>query len=66
MAQSKDQAITAEPPLTITHESSKLYSALRQCMQNNQELRDALLEAAQTIELLTGKLNETNRTSNLD
>ena len=56
--QSKDQAIIVEPPLTVNHESSKLYSALRQCMHNNQELRDALLEAAETIELLTERLNK--------
>lgn len=47
-----------EAPLTVNHETSKLYSALRQCMQNNQELRDALLDAAETIEKLTEKLNE--------
>lgn len=57
----KDKEILVDPPLTVNHETSKLYSALRQCMMNNAELRDALLEAAQTIELLTGKLNETHR-----
>ena len=57
----KDQEIPVDRPLTVNHETSKLYSALRQCMQNNQELRDALLEAAQTIEMLTEKLNETHR-----
>lgn len=61
---SKDQETHADltygdlKPLTVNHETSKLYGALRQCMMNNAELRDALLEAAQTIELLTGKLNE--------
>lgn len=49
---------TIDRPLTVNHETSKLYSALRQCMQNNQELRDALLDAAETIEKLTEKLNE--------
>lgn len=49
---------TIDKPLTVNHETSKLYSALRQCMQNNQELRDALLDAAETIEKLTEKLNE--------
>ena len=49
------------PPLTVNHETSKIYAALRQCMRNNQELRTALLEAAATIEQLTEQLNE-NRT----
>ena len=62
---SKDQEIIVDKPLTVNHETSKLYSALRQCMQNNAELREALLEAAQTIELLTEKLNE-NRTDQMD
>lgn len=66
MEQSKGQEIIVEAPLTINHETSKLYGALRQCMSNNAELREALLEAAQTIELLTEKLNETNRTDNMD
>jgi hypothetical protein len=49
---------TIAKPLTVNHETSKLYSALRQCMKNNAELRDALLEATETIQLLTEKLNE--------
>ena len=58
---SLDQEIHVDPPLTVNHETSKIYAALRQCMKNNQELRTALLEAAATIEQLTEKLNE-NRT----
>lgn len=58
--QSKDQEITVEAPLTVNHETSKLYSALRQCMENNKQLRDALVTATETIQLLTDKLNETN------
>ena len=49
---------TIEAPLTVNHETSKLYSALRQCMQNNQELRNALVEATETIQQLTEALNE--------
>ena len=72
---SKDQEIIAEstraealvkPPLTINHETSQIYSALRQCMQNNQELRKALVETTETIQQLTEQLNASNSTSNLD
>lgn len=52
------ETIANTAPLTVNHETSKLYSALRQCMQNNQELRKALVEAAETIQILTEKLNE--------
>ncbi len=64
---SLDQEIIAEsiraealvkPPLTVNHETSQIYSALRQCMQNNQELRKALVEATETIQKLTEALNE--------
>lgn len=47
-----------ESPLTVNHETLKIYSALRQCMQNNQELRKALIEATDTIEKLVKALNE--------
>lgn len=63
---SKDQEIIVKPPLTVNHETSQIYSALRQCMQNNQELRKALVEATETIQQLTEQLNASNRTSNLD
>ena len=53
--------INVKPPLTVNHETSQIYSALRQCMQNNKQLREALVQATETIQLLTDKLNETNR-----
>jgi hypothetical protein len=56
----KDQETPVNPPLTVNHETSKLYSALRQCMENNKQLREALVQATETIQLLTDKLNETN------
>ena len=58
---SKDQEITVERPLTVNHETLKIYSALKQCMENNKQLREALVSATETIQLLTEKLNETNR-----
>lgn len=63
---SKDQEIIVKPPLTVNHETTQIYSALRQCMKNNQELRKALVEATETIQQLTEALNASNRTSNLD
>ena len=45
-------------PLTVSHENSKLYAALKQCMENNAELRMALVESAEMIERLTQKLLE--------
>lgn len=50
--------INVKPPLTVNHEISQIYSALRQCITNNAMLREALNEAAETIELLTKQLNE--------
>ena len=52
---------TLAKPLTVNHETLKIYSALRQCMQNNQELRKALVEATETIQQLKEQLDETNR-----
>lgn len=49
---------TIAKPLTVNHETLKIYGALRQCMQNNQELRKALVEATDTIEKLVKALNE--------
>lgn len=43
-------------PLSVGHENSKLYSMLKQCMTNNEELRQALVDAAETIDKLTEKL----------
>ena len=57
----QDQEIIVEAPLTVNHETSKLYGALRQCMENNQELRKALIEATETIQQLKEQLDETNR-----
>ena len=59
--QSKDQETIVNAPLTVNHETTKLYSALKQCMENNKQLREALITATETIQLLTEKLNETNR-----
>jgi hypothetical protein len=67
MGPSKDQAIIDNlsyedlRPLTVNHETSQIYSALRQCMHNNQELRKALVEATETIQQLKEQLDETNR-----
>lgn len=58
---SKDQETIVERPLTVNHETLKIYSALKQCMENNKQLREALISATETIQLLTEKLNETNR-----
>ena len=59
--QSKDQETIVNAPLTVNHETTKLYSALKQCMENNKQLREALITATETIQLLTEKLNETSR-----
>jgi hypothetical protein len=48
-------------PLTVNHDTLKIYSALRQCMHNNQELRKALVEATETIQQLKEQLDETSR-----
>lgn len=52
--------MNADTPKLITHENSKIYAALKQCMLNNEELRQALVDAAQMIEQLTQKLVEKN------
>lgn len=57
MEQSKVMA-TTDKPKNITHESYMLYCSLKQCMENNAELRQALTEAAATIDKLTEALNE--------
>lgn len=49
---------TVDRPLTVNHETLKIYSALRQCMKNNQELREALVEATNTIQTLVKALDE--------
>ena len=58
MTQSKEVEICVKPPLTINHETTQIYSALKQCMANNAMLREALNEAAETIKTLTKALNE--------
>jgi len=64
MELSKDQATIAElRPLSVGHENSKLYSMLKQCMANNEELRQALVDAAETIDKLTEKLLESRSTT---
>ena len=60
MEPSQAPAITVKKPIVITHENSLLYTSLKQCMANNEELRQALLDAAQTISALTEKLREQN------
>lgn len=50
------EMVTCAKPMTVNHENTKLYSMLKQCMANNEELRQALLDAAQTIEKLTEQL----------
>jgi len=50
-------------PLSVSHENSKLYAMLKQCMSNNEELRQALVDAAETIDKLTEKLVNGNQTS---
>ena len=49
-----------DKPLVVTHENSMLYASLKQCMKNNEELRQALVDAAETIDKLTQKLLEQN------
>lgn len=61
MEQFKEVEIVVKPPLTVNHETSQIYSALRQCMQNNQELRKALVIATETIQQLKEQLDETSR-----
>ena len=56
---------TVDRPLTINHDTLKIYSALRQCMQNNQELRKALVEATETIQQLKEQLDATSSTTDL-
>ena len=48
-------------PKLYTHDAFKVYSALKQCMQNQEEMRVALLDAAKTIEKLTKMLEEKNK-----
>ena len=46
----KDLATIEElRPRSVNNESSLLWASLRQCMTNNEELRQALVHAAETI-----------------
>lgn len=46
----KDLATIEElRPRSVNNESSLLWASLRQCMTNNEELRQAIMEAAETI-----------------
>lgn len=45
-------------PLTVGHENSQLYAALKQSLQEKEELRIALLEAAETIDKLVRMVEE--------
>lgn len=57
MEQSLDQETVANlRPLSVTNENSKIYAALKQCMANNEELRQALVEAAETIDKQTNMI----------
>ena len=61
MAQSPVMETIADlKPRTVTHENTKLYSMLKQCMETNHELRMALMEATETIEKLTQLLEHKN------
>ena len=56
----QEAEIPVKPPLTVNHETTQIYSALRQCMKNNQELRKALVEATETIQQLKEQLDATS------
>lgn len=64
MELSLDQ-VTIVKPITVNHENSKLYSMLKQCMENNailhqeiQLLQMELVRAAETIDKLTYELSK--------
>ena len=57
--------VTAVKPMTVNHENTKLYAMLKQCMQNNEELRQEiaqlqmeLITAAETISKLTYEMSK--------
>lgn len=56
MENSKDRETIAEFPRSVTNENLKIYASLRQCMANNEELRKALVDAAETIERQTAMI----------
>lgn len=54
-----------EKPLVVNHENTKLYSMLKQCMKNNEELRQEiaqlqmeLVTAAENISKLTYEMSK--------
>lgn len=65
MGRFKDLAIIAEDykPRTVNHENIQLYAALKETLALNEELRKALLVAAETIHNLTEALNESQTSS---
>ncbi len=56
MEQSKAPVTIVEFPRTVTNENLKIYASLKQCMTNNEELRQALVTAAETIERQTAMI----------
>ena len=52
-----------DKPLTVNHENFKIYSALKSCMQSNEEMRQALLDATKMIERLTQELEKRNESN---
>ena len=55
----QDQATIANlRPKTVNHENSMLWASLKQCMENNAELRKSLLEAAEVITRQTELIEE--------
>lgn len=62
MEQSKDQATLDElRPMSVTNENLKIYASLKQCMRNNEELRQALVTAAETITRQTELIEHLHR-----
>ena len=53
-----DQEITGLRPKTVNHENSLLWASLKQCMENNAELRKALVDAAEVITRQTELIEE--------
>jgi len=48
-------------PKTVNHENSLLWASLKQCMENNSELRAALLDAAKVISEQTDLIEQLQR-----
>ena len=55
----KDQATIEDlRPLNVTHENSLLWASLKQCMENNKALREALSHTTKIIEQQTELIAE--------